>query len=227
MKPKGGKASQLTIKERVVNCSALVRYSGIIKKLGLCPYRDCWLKMENFTLHRDATTLDEIWLVEHERVFTQGMAGKAEHVLDAGDIPVIQTDRGGQITYHGPGQLVCYVLFDLRRLKIGVKKFVNLLEQCVIDTLFDYGIHAATIDKAPGVYVSGKKICSIGLRIRRGCSYHGVALNVNNDLEPFTRINPCGFRGLEVTRVSNFVNVTLDEVGQNFCKKLIGTVDFL
>ena len=196
----------------------------IVKNLGFCDYHDAWLKMQNFTLSRDATTPDEIWLLEHERVFTQGVAGKEEHILDAKDIPVVQTDRGGQVTYHGPGQLIVYVLFDLRRLKIGVKKFVGLLELAVIQLLGDYGIGAAIKEGAPGVYVFDKKICSIGLRIRRGCSYHGIALNVNNDLEPFTRINPCGFRGLAVTKVGDFVSVTLDEVGKNFCTKLISAI---
>ncbi len=191
----------------------------VIKNLGLCDYHATWLKMQDFTLHRDATTPDEIWLLEHERVFTQGMAGKAEHVLDAKDIPVVQTDRGGQITYHGPGQLVGYVLFDLRRRKIGVKKFVELLETAVIQLLADYKIEASIKEGAPGVFVLDKKICSIGLRIRRGCSYHGIALNVNNDLEPFTRINPCGFPQLSMTRVGEYIDITLDEVGKKFCDK--------
>ncbi len=196
----------------------------VIKNLGCCDYYNTWLKMQDFTLKRTAMTPDEIWLLEHDRVFTQGMAGKEEHILDARNIPVVQTDRGGQVTYHGPGQLVGYVLFDLRRLNIGVKNFVSLLEQSVIQLLADYGINAATREKAPGVYVFDKKICAIGLRIRRGCSYHGIALNITNDLEPFTRINPCGFRGLAVTKVGDFVNVSLDKVGQKFCEKLITAV---
>lgn len=182
--------------------------------------------MQDFTLGRDAITPDEIWLLEHERVFTQGMAGKAEHVLDARDIPVVQTDRGGQVTYHGPGQLVGYVLFDLRRRKLGVKKFVELLENAVIQLLADYGIDAQTKEGAPGVYVLDKKICSIGLRIRRGCSCHGIALNVNNDLEPFTRINPCGFQKLSMTKVNDFIEVALDEVGKKFCDRFVEKISY-
>jgi len=193
----------------------------IIKNLDLCNYHQTWLKMRDFTLNRDTTTPDEIWLLEHDRVFTQGIAGKAEHVLNAKDIPVVQTDRGGQITYHGPGQLVCYILFDLRRLKIGVRNFVDLLEKATIQLLAEYGIQANTKKNAPGVYVLHKKICSVGLRIRRGCSYHGIALNVNNDLEPFTRINPCGFNDLSMTKVNDFASVTLDEIGKKFCRKFI------
>lgn len=192
----------------------------ITKNLGLCDYYQTWLKMQDFTLSRSAYTPDEIWLLEHPPVFTQGMAGKPEHVLDAKDIPVVQTDRGGQITYHGPGQLVCYVLFDLRRLKIGVKSFVGLLENTVIQLLAEYGIEAYARKDAPGVYTKHKKICSIGLRIRRGCSYHGIALNVNNDLEPFERINPCGFRDLSMTKISDFIPVTLDDVSERFCRIL-------
>ncbi|MBU0745119.1 MAG: lipoyl(octanoyl) transferase LipB [Gammaproteobacteria bacterium] len=193
----------------------------IIKNLGLCDYHQTWLKMQEFTLNRNSSTPDEIWLLEHPPVFTQGMAGKPEHVLNPKEIPIVQTDRGGQVTYHGPGQLVCYLLFDLRRLKLGVKKFVFLLENTVIQLLAEYKIEASTRKDAPGVYVKQKKICSIGLRIRRGCSYHGIALNINNDLEPFTRINPCGFLDLSMTKISDFASPTIDEIGKTLCKLLV------
>lgn len=161
--------------------------------------------MHAFTQQRDDATTDELWLLQHPPVFTQGQAGKAEHVLMPGDIPVIQTDRGGQVTYHGPGQLVAYALFDLRRLGIGIRQLVRGLEQVIIDTLAEHGIHATARPDAPGVYVADAKICSIGLRVKRGCSYHGIAFNVNMDLGPFQRINPCGFRELAITQVADFV----------------------
>ncbi|MCF2946773.1 lipoyl(octanoyl) transferase LipB [Paraglaciecola aquimarina] len=154
--------------------------------------------MQDFTNHRTADTPDEIWLVEHEPVFTQGQAGKAEHVLMPGDIPVVQVDRGGQVTYHGPGQQMMYVLLNLKRHKLGVRTLVTALEQSIVSMLADYDIDAYPKADAPGVYVEQKKICSIGLRIRKGCSFHGLALNVNMDLKPFQRINPCGYAGLEM-----------------------------
>lgn len=199
-------------------------YNLVIKKLGVCDYQQTWQRMRDFTLQRGETTPDEIWLLEHPPVFTQGMAGKPEHVLNPRDIPIVQTDRGGQVTYHGPGQLVGYVLLDLRRLKIGVKSYVNLIESAVVQLLADYDIKANTDPSAPGVYVSGSKICSIGLKITRGCSYHGIALNVNNDLEPFSRINPCGFQNLQMTKIGNFLTITLDEVGQKFCENLLESI---
>ena len=192
----------------------------VIKKLGLRDYQQTWQEMRDFTLSRGESTPDEVWLLEHPPVFTQGMAGKPEHVLNPGNIPIIHTDRGGQVTYHGPGQLVGYVLLDLRRLKIGVKAYVSLIENSVVQLLAEYNIKADIKPGAPGVYVAGKKICSIGLKISRGCSYHGIALNVNNDLELFSRINPCGFQNLQMTKISDFVPVTLEEVGQKFCEKL-------
>ena len=155
--------------------------------------------MQRFTDSRDETTVDELWLVEHQPVFTLGQAGKPEHVLAPGDIPVIHVDRGGQVTYHGPGQIVAYPLLDLRRLKLGVREYVNRIEQGVIDTLADWAIAAGRRDGAPGVYVDGRKIAALGIRVRRGCSFHGLAFNVDMDLEPFGRINPCGYAGLQVT----------------------------
>ncbi|WP_230467999.1 lipoyl(octanoyl) transferase LipB [Biostraticola tofi] len=161
--------------------------------------------MHDFTDRRDARTPDELWLVEHPQVFTQGQAGKAEHLLMPGDIPVIQSDRGGQVTFHGPGQQILYVLIDLKRRKVGVRQLVTVLEQTVVDTLAQLDINAYARADAPGVYVDQKKICSLGLRIRHGCSFHGLALNVAMDLSPFLRINPCGYAGLEMTQVSHFV----------------------
>ena len=162
----------------------------LVRQLGLQPYEPISQAMHEFTDTRDDSTLDEIWLVEHYPVFTQGQAGKAEHILMPGDIPVIQSDRGGQVTYHGPGQQVMYVLLNLKRRKLGVRELVTLLEQTVVNTLAELGIEAHPRADAPGVYVGEKKICSLGLRIRRGCSFHGLALNVNMDLSPFLRINP-------------------------------------
>ena len=173
-----------------------------IRSLGLKDYLFCWRAMQAFTHQRSETTADELWLLEHPPVFTQGQNGKAEHLLNPASIPVIQTDRGGQITYHGPGQLMVYTLIDLKRKKIHVRELVTLLEQSVIDLLWTYGIQAHTQREAPGVYVEADKICSIGLRIRRGCSYHGIAFNIAMDLEPFSRINPCGFATLQMTQLS-------------------------
>ncbi len=178
----------------------------IIRQLGQRDYQAIWQEMMAFTTNRHDNTSDEIWLLEHPPVFTQGLAGKPEHVLNPGDIPIIQTDRGGQVTYHGPGQLVVYVLFDLQRLKIGIRRLVQTLEQSVIEVLAEYGVKAQGRCDAPGVYVEEAKICSIGLRVRKGCSYHGIAFNINMDLEPFGRINPCGFRNLAMTQVSAFVD---------------------
>ncbi|ADV99769.1 octanoyltransferase [Yersinia pestis subsp. microtus bv. Altaica] len=174
----------------------------ILRQLGLQPYAPVSQAMHNFTEFRTDTTPDEIWLVEHQHVFTQGQAGKAEHVLMPGDIPVIQSDRGGQVTYHGPGQQVMYVMVDLKRAKIGVRQLVTAIENTVIETLAHFNIDSHARPDAPGVYVEQQKICSLGLRIRRGCSFHGLALNIAMDLEPFQRINPCGYAGMQMTQVS-------------------------
>jgi lipoyl(octanoyl) transferase len=162
-------------------------------------YEPLWRSMQRFTEERDAATADEIWFTEHPPVFTLGMNGKREHVLAPGDIPVVQVDRGGQVTYHGPGQLMIYPLIDLKRAGLGVRALVTALEQAAVATAADFGIEAASRADAPGVYVSGQKIASIGLRVRRGASFHGMAFNVALDLEPFSRINPCGFSDLQVT----------------------------
>lgn len=186
----------------------------LIRHLGLQPYEPVSLAMHEFTDTRDDTTPDEIWLVEHHPVFTQGQAGKAEHVLMPGDIPVIQSDRGGQVTYHGPGQQVMYVLLNLKRRKLGVRELVTLLEQTVVNTLAESNIEAYPRADAPGVYVGGKKICSLGLRIRKGCSFHGLALNIAMDLAPFQRINPCGYAGMEMAQMSQWVpDATTDNTG--------------
>jgi len=171
----------------------------IVRNLGLRSYEPIWRAMQDFTDSRDASTGDEIWFCQHEPVFTLGLNSAPEHLLATGDIPVVQIDRGGQVTYHGPGQLMIYPLIDIRRADIGVRDLVTALEQCVVDLAAEYGIDAASRCDAPGVYVEGVKLASIGLRIRRGASFHGMALNVDVDLEPFSRINPCGFQGLQVT----------------------------
>lgn len=176
--------------------------SLLVRRLpGLQPYAPVWHAMQAFTNARGAATADELWLVEHLPVFTLGQAGKWEHVLTPGAIPVIPVDRGGQVTYHGPGQIVAYPLLDLRRAGIGVRQFVCCIEQALIDTLAHWNIAAARKVGAPGVYVNGAKIAALGLRVRRGCTFHGLAFNVNMDLEPFRRINPCGFQGLEVVQM--------------------------
>ncbi|MDN3609295.1 lipoyl(octanoyl) transferase LipB [Vibrio ostreicida] len=174
----------------------------VVKRLGRQDYEPIWQAMHDFTDTRDDDTLDQIWLVEHNPVFTQGQAGKSEHLINTGEIPVVQSDRGGQVTYHGPGQLVAYFLINLRRKKLGVRDLVTHIENLVIHTLKRYNIDSAARPDAPGVYVDNKKICSLGLRIRKGCSFHGLALNVNMDLSPFQRINPCGYAGMEMAQVS-------------------------
>lgn len=183
----------------------------LVRHLGLQPYEPVSQAMHDFTDMRDDTTPDEIWLVEHLPVFTQGQAGKAEHLLMTGDIPVIQSDRGGQVTYHGPGQQLMYVLLNLKRRKLGVRELVTLLEQTVVNTLAEYGIDAHPRADAPGVYVGEMKICSLGLRIRKGCSFHGLALNINMDLTPFQRINPCGYAGMEMTQMRQWVDTATPE----------------
>lgn len=171
----------------------------MVRDLGRHAYAPVWRAMQGFTDVRTAETPDELWLVEHDPVFTLGQAGKPEHVLMPGDIPVLQVDRGGQVTYHGPGQIVAYPLLDLKRLKIGVREYVCKIEQAIIDTLGDWNLHAERRDGAPGVYVNGAKVAALGIRVRRGCTFHGLAFNIAMDLEPFHRINPCGYAGLQVT----------------------------
>jgi lipoyl(octanoyl) transferase len=181
--------------------------------------------MQDFTDTRQSDTEDELWFLQHPPVYTLGKNGKAEHVLNSADIPVVNSDRGGQVTYHGPGQVVVYTLLDLKRLKMGVRELVTLIEQTIVNVLASYGIDAATRRDAPGVYVKDAKIAALGLRVRKGCSFHGLALNVDMDMEPFSRINPCGYEGLEVTQLSHFVkdirvaNV-VDNLQQQFLKNI-------
>jgi lipoyl(octanoyl) transferase len=189
----------------------------VLRELGLVDYEPTLAAMKKFTDTRNADSPDELWLLQHPRVFTQGQAGKAEHVLAPGDIPVIQVDRGGQVTYHGPGQWVLYLLVDIRRHKLGVRDLVDLIEQSILQLLGEYAIDAAAKPDAPGVYVAGDKIAALGLRVRRGCSYHGLSLNVDMDLEPFQRINPCGFEGLQVTSMVKLLpdgGIEMDVVGK-------------
>lgn len=175
----------------------------LVRDLGRQQYEPIWRGMQAFTDARDEHTPDELWLVEHEPVFTLGQAGKWEHVLLPGDIPVVAVDRGGQVTYHGPGQLVAYPLIDLRRAKIGVRELVDRIEQSIIDVLAEWNITGERRCGAPGVYVADAKVAALGLRVRRGCSFHGLAFNIAMDLEPFHRINPCGFAGLQVTSMTD------------------------
>ncbi|MFW6094404.1 MAG: lipoyl(octanoyl) transferase LipB [Pseudomonadota bacterium] len=184
-----------------------------VRDLGRTRYQEVFEAMKGFTDERGADTADEFWLTEHEPVFTQGQSGRAEHVLAPGDIPVVASDRGGQVTYHGPGQIVGYLLFDLRRLNLKVRGLVTGIETAVVRTLAHYGVSGAPRPDAPGVYVDGAKIASLGLRVRRGCSYHGLALNVDMELEPFRRINPCGLLGMQVTQLADLVPApALDDV---------------
>ncbi len=179
------------------------------RRLGEADYAETLAAMRRFTDERRADTPDELWLLQHPRVFTQGQAGRAEHVLAPGDIPVVQVDRGGQVTYHGPGQWVVYLLIDLKRRGLGVRELVSLIERAIVAVLAGHGIDGAADPARPGVYVDGAKIASLGLRVRRGCSYHGLALNVNLDLEPFGRINPCGYEGLAVTSMAALLPAAL------------------
>ena len=187
----------------------------IIRQLGRQPYEPIFEAMKRFTDKRGETTLDEIWLVEHDAVFTQGQAGKAEHILMPGDIPVVQVDRGGQVTYHGPGQQVIYLLLNIKRKKLGVRHLVTAMEEAVVGLLEKYGVKAYPKPDAPGVYVDERKVCSLGLRIRNGCSFHGLALNVNMDLTPFQRINPCGYAGMEMIDTARLNGPTTLETAGN------------
>ena len=176
----------------------------IVRRPGRVPYEPTWRAMQDFTSQRDASTPDELWLVEHPPVYTLGQAGKAEHLLHVTDIPLVKIDRGGQITYHGPGQVVGYLLLDLHRRGLKVREMVNLLEQALIDCIADYGLDARRKDGAPGVYIDGAKVAALGLRVKNGCSYHGLSLNVDMDLTPFTWINPCGYSGLQTIQLKDF-----------------------
>lgn len=193
-----------------------------VKSLGLSEYTGTWRAMQQFTDARGPVTADEVWLTEHAPVYTQGQAGKPEHLLDPGTIPVVQTDRGGQVTYHGPGQLVVYPLLDLRRLGLGVRSVVTALESSCVQLLATYGIEAYARSDAPGCYVDGRKIASLGLRVRRGCCYHGLALNCAMDLSPFRGINPCGYNDLTITQIADCTSPPpIDRLGQEFVAILV------
>jgi lipoyl(octanoyl) transferase len=197
-----------------------------VRDLGLQPYERVWRAMQAFTDTRGPDARDEFWCVQHPPVFTLGQAGRAEHVLAPGDIPVLPVDRGGQVTYHGPGQVVIYPLLDLRRLGVGVRDLVNRLEQALIDVLADHGVEAERREGAPGVYVGEAKIAALGLRVRRGCSFHGLAFNIAMDLEPFGRINPCGYEGLAVTQLTDFAPVTPAAAQQALVKRLAALLGY-
>ncbi|MBM7070519.1 lipoyl(octanoyl) transferase LipB [Shewanella sp. 202IG2-18] len=198
-----------------------------IRQLGRQNYETVWHAMQEYTDNRDSESADEIWAVEHPPVFTQGQAGKAEHILMPGDIPVIQVDRGGQVTYHGPGQLVVYPLLDIKRLKIGVRQLVNTIEQSIVDMLKEYDVEAYPKADAPGVYVNEAKVASLGLRIRKGCSFHGLALNVNMDMEPFHRINPCGYAGLQMVQCCDLGGPqSVQEAGDKLIQNLGRLLDY-
>jgi len=201
--------------------------SIIIRHLGQQEYEDVWKDMRDFTGQRSATTDDEIWVTEHPSVFTLGLNGKREHILNTGNIPILQVDRGGQVTYHGPGQLVIYTLLDLHRLGIGVRDLVTHIEQAIVMTLARYGVNATGRADAPGVYVNDSKIAALGLRIRRGCSYHGLSLNIDMDLAPFQGINPCGFKGLKVCQLSDFTNkIDMQDISQQLVSQLVNNLGY-
>ncbi|WP_028387817.1 lipoyl(octanoyl) transferase LipB [Legionella fairfieldensis] len=199
----------------------------IIRNLGVQPYLTILEQMKCFTSSRNEDTADELWLLEHPPVYTQGQAGKAEHILNAENIPVVQVDRGGQVTYHGPGQLVAYVLMDIRRRHLGIRTLVNSLEQILIEVLANYHIKGLARCGAPGVYVDDKKIASIGLRVKNGCTYHGIALNVAMDLTPFRGINPCGFANLEMTQISHYdPEASITNTGQFFAEAFLSRFEY-
>jgi len=198
----------------------------VVRQLGQREYLSVWQDMQHFTAERDADSADEIWITEHPPVYTLGLNGKREHLLTPNDIPVVDCDRGGQVTYHGPGQLVIYPLLDLRRLAMGPRQAVTLLENAMLDSLRQYGIRAEARPEAPGVYVGGKKIGALGLRIKRGCCYHGLSLNNDMDLQPFQAINPCGYPGLEVTQLANFgVRIHLYELAVPLVHHIIKAIE--
>jgi lipoyl(octanoyl) transferase len=198
-----------------------------VKQFGVSEYMPVWREMQGFTDRRSAEVQDELWLLEHQPVFTLGMNAKPEHMLACGDIPVIPVDRGGQVTYHGPGQMIAYIMMDLRRTGLGIRQLVEALEQSVIDWLAAQNVTAQARREAPGVYVDGAKIAALGLRVRRGCSYHGLAFNVDMDLEPFSRIHPCGYEGLAVTQLSDLgMPLSVDEVSESWLPYLAAQLDY-
>ena len=197
----------------------------VVRSLGQVEYEPTWRAMQDFTAQRSPATPDEIWLLQHPPVYTQGQAGKAEHLIAATDIPVVPIDRGGQITYHGPGQVVAYVLVDLRRRGYGIRELVTRMERAVMDLLAEQGVAAARLNGAPGVYVNGAKIAALGLRVKHGCTYHGLALNVDMDLSPFATINPCGYAGMQVTQCRDLgVKGSLQALEQALTQDLLNTI---
>ena len=199
----------------------------VIRHLGEVDYLKTWQAMQDFTDTRDAETADEFWFLQHPPIYTLGKNGKPEHVLNAQDIPVVNSDRGGQVTYHGPGQIIVYTLLDLNRFNIGVRELVTRIEQSVIELLADYGVNSSARRDAPGVYINDAKIAALGLRVRKGRSFHGLALNADMDLEPFSRINPCGYEGLEVTQLKNFIDdLAIDEVVSDLQHKILKNLSY-
>lgn len=199
----------------------------LVKSLGRVAYQPIWDAMKDLTAQRNGETVDELWLLEHDPVFTQGQAGKAEHLLATGDIPVIQVDRGGQVTYHGPGQLVGYLLVDIARKKMGARELVTRIEQVIVNTLKHFGVESSPKADAPGVYVEDAKIASLGLRIRRGCSLHGLAINVVGDMEPFLRINPCGYGGMQMLKLEQLTpGVTIDQVSKQLVSEFVRLMEY-
>jgi len=197
-----------------------------LQQLGVQDYLPCWQAMQNFTGLRNASTQDEIWILEHSPVFTQGLNGQPEHVLQVSDIPLVKSDRGGQITYHAPGQLIVYTLIDIKRRQLGVRDLVTILEQAMIDTLAQYGLSAQARADAPGVYINDEKIGSLGLRIKKGCSYHGLSLNNKMDMQPFFYINPCGYQGMQVTQLADQgVNIKTSELAVPVVNAIINALD--
>ncbi len=204
-----------------MNLSGASGKDFIVRHLGLRDYPEVWHDMQRFTDTRTSDTRDEIWLLEHPPVFTLGLNGKPEHILTPGDIPVVKCDRGGQVTYHGPGQLIIYLLLDLRRRDLGVKTLVRKIEQAIIDLLQDNGIHGQRREGAPGIYVDDAKIAALGLRIRRGCCYHGLSLNANMDLTPFSHINPCGYAGLKTVQLHDLQpDINVEHIGNALLQQL-------
>lgn len=200
------RANQLSREKLDIQAQSILNLPPVLVRMkGRAPYESTWQAMQAFTQNRTEDTQDELWCLEHEPVFTQGQAGKTEHVLRQSGIPIVKTDRGGQVTYHGPGQLVVYPLLNLKRLRLGVRELVTCIENSVIETLAEFDIESAAKPDAPGVYVSGRKIASLGLRVRRGCSFHGVAVNFDADLSPFEDINPCGYQGLQMVNVKDLL----------------------
>ena len=198
-----------------------------IHTLGLKPYTTVWQDMKQFTCERHTDTLDELWLLEHQPVYTQGQAGKAEHILNTNSIPIVQADRGGQVTYHGPGQLIAYTLIDIRRRNLGIRTLVCQLENLLIKLLATFDINAHTRCGSPGVYVDEKKIASLGLRVKNGCTYHGIALNVNMDLTPFSDINPCGYAQLKMTQMRDFIpNIHVEQARECFVQQFLSIFEY-